>query len=144
MSLQKVVVVMPAFNAEKTLQQTYEELPRDRMSHVIVVDDASTDNTVALARKLGLEVFVHEKNYGYGANQKTCYIEALRAGAEIVVMVHPDYQYDPRLRPEMLDPILRGEADIVLGSRLKGRRGVGAVAAGMPWWMTRPTQAGLL
>ena len=130
----KVVVVMPAFNAEKTLQQTYEELPQDRMSHVIVVDDASTDNTVRLARKLGLEVFVHAKNYGYGANQKTCYIEALRAGADIVVMVHPDYQYDPRLLPEMVEPILRGEADIVLGSRLKGHRGMGAVAAGMPWW----------
>ena len=130
----KVVVVMPAYNAGKTLQRTYEELPRDRMSQVIVVDDASTDNTVALARQLGLDVFVHDKNYGYGANQKTCYIEALRAGADIVVMVHPDYQYDPRLLPEMVEPILRGEADIVLGSRLKAHRGTGAVAAGMPWW----------
>lgn len=130
----KVVVVMPAFNAEKTLRQTYTALPREKVSQIILVDDGSTDKTVEIARELGLGVFVHNKNYGYGANQKTCYIEALKAGADIVVMVHPDYQYDPTLLPEMIEPILRGETDIVLGSRLRGRQGASVVAAGMPWW----------
>lgn len=130
----KVVVVMPAYNAGRTLRQTYEALPQDRASHVIVVDDASTDDTVTVARSLGLEVFLHNRNYGYGANQKTCYVEALKAGADIVVMVHPDYQYDPRLLPEMIDPLIRGEAEIMLGSRLKGRRGIEAITDGMPWW----------
>ncbi len=129
-----VVVVMPAFNAGRTLRVTYEELPRGQASHVIVVDDGSTDNTVSVARALGLELFVHDRNYGYGANQKTCYIEALKAGAGIVVMVHPDYQYDPRLLPQMIAPLLRGEADLVLGSRFKGRRGLEVIRDGMPWW----------
>ena len=91
----KVVVVMPAYNAGRTLRLTYEELPKDQVNLVILVDDGSTDTTLEIARELGLEVFVHDRNYGYGANQKTCYTEALRAGADIVVMVHPDYQYDP-------------------------------------------------
>ena len=130
----KVVVVMPAYNAARTLQRTYEALPQDHASQIIVVDDASTDETVKVARSLGLQLFLHDKNYGYGANQKTCYIEALRAGAEIVVMIHPDYQYDPTLLPEMIGPILHGEADVVLGSRLKGKRGFQAVRDGMPWW----------
>ncbi len=130
----KVVVVMPAFNAGKTLRQTVEALPKDRASQVIMVDDGSTDNTVEIARELGLKIFVHDKNYGYGANQKTCYIEALKAGADIVVMVHPDYQYDPSLLPEMIEPIFQKKADIVLGSRLHGRHGLKAVWAGMPWW----------
>lgn len=130
----KVVVVMPAYNAEKTLRKTYEELPPGRASQVILVDDGSTDRTVEVARSLGLKVFVHDRNYGYGANQKTCYVEALKANADIVVMVHPDYQYDPSLLPEMLEPILQDKADIVLGSRLKGKQGFSVVTAGMPWW----------
>ncbi|MBI2491270.1 MAG: glycosyltransferase family 2 protein [Candidatus Rokubacteria bacterium] len=122
---------MPAYNAGRTLRMTYEELPKDAVSLVILVDDGSTDGTPEIARQLGLEIFVHNRNYGYGANQKTCYAEALRAGAEIVVMVHPDYQYDPRLVPQIIAPIVRGEADVVLGSRLKEGS---ALAQGMPWW----------
>ncbi len=128
---EKVVVVMPAYNAGRTLRLTYEELPKDTVSLVILVDDGSTDGTLEVARQLGLEIFVHNRNYGYGANQKTCYAEALRAGADIVVMVHPDYQYDPRLVPQIIDPIVRGEADVVFGSRLKSGS---ALAQGMPWW----------
>jgi glycosyltransferase involved in cell wall biosynthesis len=126
-----VVVVMPAYNAGRTLRMTYEELPKDTVNLVILVDDGSTDATLDVARQLGLQIFVHNRNYGYGANQKTCYTEALRAGADIVVMVHPDYQYDPTLVPDLIGPIVRGEADVVLGSRLKGGS---AVAQGMPWW----------
>src|SRR5436309_6703882 len=103
----KVIVVMPAYNAGRTLRMTYEELPKDAVSMVILVDDGSTDATLEIARQLGLEIFVHNRNYGYGANQKTCYAEALRAGADVVVMVHPDYQYDPRLVPQIVEPILR-------------------------------------
>jgi glycosyltransferase involved in cell wall biosynthesis len=127
----KVVVVMPAYNAGRTLRMTYEELPKDTVNLVILVDDGSTDATLDVARQLGLEIFVHDRNYGYGANQKTCYAEALRAGAEIVVMVHPDYQYDPRLVPQIIGPIVSGAADVVLGSRLKTGS---AVQQGMPWW----------
>jgi glycosyltransferase involved in cell wall biosynthesis len=127
----RVVVVMPAYNAGRTLHMTYMELPRDRVDMVILVDDGSSDDTVEIARKLNLKVFVHGRNYGYGANQKTCYTEALRAGADIVVMVHPDYQYDPRLLPDLLAPLERGEADVVLGSRLKSGS---ALRDGMPWW----------
>ena len=127
----KVVVVMPAYNAGRTLRMTYEGLPKDAVHLVIVVDDGSTDATLDVARDLGLEIFVHNRNYGYGANQKTCYTEALRAGADIVVMVHPDYQYDPRLVPQLIAPIVVGEADVVLGSRLKGGS---PTAQGMPWW----------
>jgi len=127
----KVVVVMPAYNAGHTLRMTYEELPKESVSTVILVDDGSTDTTLQIARELGLEIFVHNRNYGYGANQKTCYTEALRQGAEIVVMVHPDYQYDPTLVPQIIDPILEGRADVVLGSRLKSGS---ALAQGMPWW----------
>jgi len=128
----KVVVVMPAYNAGRTLRMTYEELPKDTVNLVILVDDGSTDATLEVARDLGLEIFVHDRNYGYGANQKTCYTEALRAGADIVVMVHPDYQYDPTLVPQIIAPIVRGEADLVLGSRLAG--GGSAIEQGMPWW----------
>ena len=127
----KVVVVMPAYNAERTLRMTYEALPKDAVSTVILVDDGSTDETLRIARELKLEVFVHQRNYGYGANQKTCYTEALKAGADIVVMVHPDYQYDPRLVPQIIAPIQDGQADVVLGSRLK--HGL-ALQQGMPWW----------
>lgn len=128
----KVVVVMPAYNAGRTLRMTYEELPKDTVNLVILVDDGSTDATLEVARDLGLEIYVHDKNYGYGANQKTCYTEALKAGADIVVMVHPDYQYDPTLVPQIIAPITRGEADLVLGSRLAG--GGSAIEQGMPWW----------
>ena len=127
----KVVVVMPAYNAGRTLRMTYEELPKDSVNLVILVDDGSTDETLEVARGLNLEIFVHNRNYGYGANQKTCYTEALRAGADIVVMVHPDYQYDPTLLPQIIEPIVKGEADLVLGSRLLGGS---AVHQGMPWW----------
>jgi glycosyltransferase involved in cell wall biosynthesis len=127
----KIVVVMPAYNAGRTLRMTYEELPKDTVNLVILVDDGSTDMTLEVARQLGLEIFVHNRNYGYGANQKTCYTEALRAGADVVVMVHPDYQYDPTLVPQIVEPIVHGDADVVLGSRLKGGS---ALAQGMPWW----------
>ena len=127
----RVVVVMPAYNAARTLHLTYADLPHDKVDLVILVDDGSTDDTVAIARQLNLRLFLHDKNYGYGANQKTCYAEALNAGADIVVMVHPDYQYDPRLLPEVVRPIQDGQADVVLGSRLKSGT---ALSGGMPWW----------
>jgi glycosyltransferase involved in cell wall biosynthesis len=127
----KVVVVMPAYNAAKTLHMTYADLPRNVVDLVIVVDDGSSDETARIARELGLELFIHDRNYGYGANQKTCYREALRAGADIVVMVHPDYQYDPTLLPEIIRPIETGTADVVLGSRLMG---IHPIRQGMPWW----------
>lgn len=127
----KVVAVLPAFNAAKTLHLTYRDLPRDLLHSVILVDDGSSDETVRIARELGLELFVHNRNYGYGANQKTCYREALKAGADIVVMVHPDYQYDPKLLPELIRPIEEGRADVVLGSRLMS---VNPMKQGMPWW----------
>ena len=127
----KIVVVMPAYNAGQTLKMTYEDLPRDAVSLVILVDDGSTDETIDIAKQLHLELFVHNQNYGYGANQKTCYSEALKAGADIIVMVHPDYQYDPRLLPDIIAPIVSGNADVVLGSRLMGES---PIKHGMPWW----------
>jgi glycosyltransferase involved in cell wall biosynthesis len=128
---QKVVVVMPAYNAARTLRVTYDAIPLDKVDHVILVDDGSRDETLEIAKELKLEVFVHARNFGYGANQKTCYIEALKAGADIVVMLHPDYQYDPTLLPNLIAPIEAGEADVVLGSRLLQGH---VVAQGMPWW----------
>lgn len=125
----KVVVVLPAYNAAETLVSTYNDIPGDFADEIILVDDASHDQTVTLARKLGLKVFVHPENRGYGANQKTCYRAALEAGADIVVMLHPDYQYDPKLLPAMVAPILEGEVDLVLGSRFLGGN---PVEAGMP------------
>jgi len=122
---------MPAYNAAKTLRMTYTELPHDRVDLVLLVDDGSSDATVEIARQLNLELFIHNRNYGYGANQKTCYTEALKADADIVVMVHPDYQYDPTCLPQIIEPIERGEADVVLGSRLTS---VSPVTQGMPWW----------
>ncbi len=127
----KVVVVMPAFNAGRTLRLTYEALPHDQVDVVILVDDGSTDETLKVAKELNLEIFVHDRNYGYGANQKTCYREALKTDAQVVVMVHPDYQYDPILLPTLVEPIVQGEADVVLGSRLLGES---PLKSGMPWW----------
>ena len=126
-----IVIVMPAYNAEKTLQRTLDEIPEQYRQHVILVDDCSRDGTADLARRLGLTVFVHPQNRGYGGNQKTCYREALAMGADIAVMLHPDHQYDAKVIPDLVYPILRGEADAVFGSRMLGghpREG------GMPWW----------
>lgn len=130
-TLPKLIVVMPAYNAARTLKNTLDDLPLEQTSEVILVDDGSRDNTVALAKSFGLKVFLHTRNYGYGANQKTCYTEALQAQATIIVMVHPDYQYDPRLLPELVRPIQLGQADVVFGSRMMG---VSALTQGMPWW----------
>ena len=127
----KVCVVMPAYNAEKTLERTWNDLPMDWVDDVILVDDASRDRTVELARNLGLHVLVHPKNRGYGGNQKTCYREALARGADIVVMVHPDHQYDPAYVPELVGPLERGECDAVFGSRMLGGR---PLEGGMPKW----------
>ena len=128
---QKVIVVMPAYNAARTLRITYDAIPMDNVDHVILVDDGSRDETLKIAKDLRLEVFVHARNFGYGANQKTCYTEALRAGADIIVMLHPDYQYDPTLLPNVVAPIKEARADVVLGSRLLQGH---VVAQGMPWW----------
>jgi glycosyltransferase involved in cell wall biosynthesis len=127
----KIVVVMPAYNAERTLKSTLDDLPRDSTSEIILVDDGSRDDTVALAKSLGLKVFSHIANFGYGANQKTCYTEALKTDGSIVVMIHPDYQYDPSLLPEIVRPIQSGNADVVFGSRMMG---TSALSQGMPWW----------
>jgi len=124
----KVVVVLPAYNAEKTLRATIAELP-DIVDHRILVDDGSSDATVGVAREIGLHVYVHDSNYGYGRNQQTCYREALACGADIVVMVHPDYQYTPLLVTAIASMIAYGVYDVVLGSRIIGG---GAVTGGMP------------
>lgn len=126
----KVVVVLPAYNAERTLEATVRELDRSVVDHVILVDDCSRDRTVELARALGLQTIVHERNRGYGANQKTCYAAALEAGADIVVMLHPDYQYSPRLVPALAWMVASGDYDAALGSRIIGSRR--ARAGGMP------------
>ena len=127
----RIVVVMPAFRAERTLRRTYDAIPHDVVDEVILTDDASDDSTAALARGLGIHTVVHETNRGYGANQKTCYLEALRRGADVVVMLHPDYQYDPRLVTPMASMITSGVYDLVLGSRILGGT---AMAGGMPFW----------
>ena len=127
----RVVVVMPAYNAAKTLVDTIRRIPRG-VHRLILVDDGSQDDTVALARSLGLEVVCHPHNVGYGANQKTCYMEALRSDVDVVVMLHPDGQYDPQLITDLVRPILEGRADMVLGSRFLNPAGVRA--AGMPFW----------
>ncbi len=125
----KIVVVMPAYNAAKTIRRTYEEIPLDLVDEVVVTDDASHDETVQITKRLGLHTLVHHENRGYGANQKTCYTEALRLGADVVVMLHPDYQYTPKLIPAMISLITDGPFDVVLGSRVLGGR---ALAGGMP------------
>jgi len=125
----KVAVVMPAYNAARTLEQTYREIPLDLVDEVIVTDDASGDETVEVAKRIGLRTLVHATNRGYGANQKTCYTEALRLDADIVIMLHPDYQYTPKLLPAMIGLIADGPFDVVLGSRVLGGD---ALAGGMP------------
>lgn len=126
---QKVVVVMPAYNAGKTLEQTYREIPKDLVDEVICVDDASKDETVKVAKSLGIRTVLHLANKGYGGNQKTCYREALRVGGDIIVMLHPDYQYTPQLVPAMASMIASGVYDVVLGSRILCG---GTLAGGMP------------
>jgi len=125
----KVIVVMPAYNAERTLSQTYRDIPKGIVDEVLVIDDHSHDRTVEVCRNLGLKVFVHEENKGYGANQKTCYIEALRSNADVIIMLHPDYQYPPKLINAMAALIASGMFDIVLGSRILGGM---AIKGGMP------------
>ena len=131
MQREKVIIVLPAYNAAKTLEKTVRDVPPGVADEIILVDDKSRDPTVNIARKLGLSVVAHPKNVGYGGNQKTCYTEALARGADVVVMLHPDYQYDPKVVPELVKPILEGGADAVFGSRMmKG----GALEGGMPLW----------
>lgn len=126
----KVVVVLPAYNAAKTLEQTYNEIPFDIVDDVILVDDASRDNTIQVAQQLGIQHIVrHEKNKGYGGNQKSCYRKALELNADIVIMLHPDYQYTPKLIPAMAGIIANGVYPVVLGSRILGK---GALKGGMP------------
>ncbi len=128
---QRIAVVLPAYNAAKTLARTIEDIDRDIVDDLILTDDASHDDTVSLARALGLHTIVHERNRGYGGNQKTCYQAALGRGADIVVMLHPDYQYSPKLIPAMAAMIVSGHYDAVLGSRILGG---GALKGGMPLW----------
>jgi glycosyltransferase involved in cell wall biosynthesis len=125
----KIVVVMPAYNAEKTLKDTYNDIPFEIVDDVILVDDASRDRTSELSKSMGIRTLVHEQNIGYGGNQKSCYRAALESGADIVIMVHPDYQYTPRLIPAMASMIAYDEFDAVLGSRILG---IGALQGGMP------------
>lgn len=127
----KIIIVLPAYNAAKTLERTLAEIPKDFRRHVILVDDASKDNTVEVAKTVGLTIFQHPKNRGYGGNQKTCYREALSLGADIVVMLHPDHQYDATVIQQMVQPLLDGKADAVFGSRMLGGR---PLEGGMPYW----------
>lgn len=121
---------MPAYYAQNTVTKTFNDLPKDIISEVILVDDASTDKTVEVAQKLGITVFKHRQNTGYGGNQKTCYDQALKRDPDIIVMVHPDYQYDPKLVGILCEPIVNGRADIMLGSRIQSRKQ--ALEGGMP------------
>ena len=125
----KLIVVLPAYNAAKTLEMTYHEIPFEFVDGVILVDDASRDDTATVAARLGITTIIHEQNLGYGGNQKTCYLAALKMGADIVVMLHPDYQYTPKLIPAMASMIAFGEFDAVLASRILG---TGALKGGMP------------
>jgi len=127
----KVIVVMPAYNAAQTLERTYHAIPASVVDRVILVDDVSADDTVTISRQLGLRTIVHIQNRGYGGNQKTCYFEALKEGADVVVMLHPDHQYDATKIPQLIAPIVDGTADMMLGSRLLEDR---ALAGGMPIW----------
>src|SRR6187431_1411320 len=121
---------MPAYNAARTLERTYADIPHDLVHRIILVDDVSKDETVDIARQLGLDVIIHAQNRGYGGNQKTCYDAALEAGADVVVMLHPDYQYDATRIPDLIAPIVAGERDLMLGSRFLGD----PLAGGMPQW----------
>lgn len=125
-----IVIVMPAYNAAKTIQKTIQEIPKNFTKHILVVDDHSTDKTARAARRLGLTVFRHPQNLGYGGNQKTCYWEALKLKPDVVVMLHPDYQYDARLLPDLVQPILSGRYDFMFGSRVRTRSE--ALKGGMP------------
>jgi glycosyltransferase involved in cell wall biosynthesis len=127
----KIVIILPAYNAEKTLMKTLDEIPSEFRKYIILVDDASKDHTVDIARQAGLMVFQHSQNRGYGGNQKTCYEKALGIDADIVVMLHPDHQYDAKVISAMVQPILQGEADAVFGSRMLGGR---PMDGGMPRW----------
>jgi len=132
MRTQKIAIILPAYNAAKTLKQTYDDIPKDWADDIILVDDASSDDTVKIARSLGIHIIEHEQNLGYGGNQKTCYRTALARGAYIIVMVHPDHQYDPASIPQLIEPILNGTADAVFGSRMIIRSH--ALRGGMPYW----------
>src|SRR3989338_11675011 len=125
----KIIIVMPAYNAELTLEKTYRDIPQGLVSEIILCDDQSQDRTVEIAKRLGLTVLLHEKNKGYGVNQKTLYKEALKKNPDIIVMLHPDYQYDSKKIPDLIQPIINNQADIVLGSRMMGK---GALEGGMP------------
>lgn len=128
----RIAIVMPAYNAAKTLERTFQDLPHELVDDIILVDDASRDNTVEVARSLPIHVVVHQQNRGYGGNQKTCYAEAKQRGADIAVMVHPDHQYDPKFIPEMLHVMVTKNVGAVFGSRMRSRRS--ALRGGMPWW----------
>jgi glycosyltransferase involved in cell wall biosynthesis len=125
----KIIVVLPAFNAVKTLEKTFREIPMDIVDDVLLVDDGSADRTVSLARSLGIHTILHDRNYGYGRNQKSCYLEALRRNSDVIIMIHPDYQYTPKLITAMASMIAFDVYDVVLGSRIIGG---GAMAGGMP------------
>jgi len=124
----KVIVIMPAYNAAQTLKKTYEDIPKNLVSEIILGDDCSQDNTIAIARKLDIMVLKTPRNLGYGGNQKMLYGEALKRGAEVIVMVHPDWQYDATKIPEMINPLISGEKDVMMGSRILGGAG------SMPLW----------
>ncbi len=128
----KVIIVMPAYNAAKTLQKTYSDIPKKYKKSILLVDDGSHDSTVRKAKRLGIKTISHPQNRGYGGNQKTCYTVAVSEKADIVVMIHPDYQYDATLTEELIRPLLQGREDIMLGSRIRTREEV--LSGGMPWW----------
>lgn len=132
MSDKKIIAVLPAYNAAKTLKLTLDDIPEGSVDEIILVDDCSKDNTVEVAQQLGLKVIVHKQNKGYGGNQKTCYREALKNGADIAIMIHPDHQYNPKLVPQMLEPLINEECDAVFGSRMIHKKN--ALEGGMPKW----------
>ncbi|MDI2090134.1 glycosyltransferase family 2 protein [Commensalibacter oyaizuii] len=129
MNNKHIAIILPAYNAAKTLRQTFEEIPHEIIDDIILTDDASKDNTVEVARQLNIHTIIHQKNKGYGANQKTCYDAALKRGADIVIMLHPDYQYSPKLLQSMISMLTSGHYDVVIASRILGK---GALRGGMP------------